>query len=76
MMVLKRTTEKTRWDRERGMRKLERHIEWTTQVGNWTTTKGMDWNQRTDRMNEDRKLIVWRENKPTGRRCVGRPKKR
>ena len=74
MRVLRKITNNTIRDMIRNENIRERcKVE---NISQWTRKRKMEWNQHIDRMDEKRLVKIARDEKPVGRRSVGRPRKR
>ncbi|XP_044745133.1 uncharacterized protein LOC123306997 [Coccinella septempunctata] len=74
MRVLRRITGKTLRDRERS-ENIRRECK-TENINEWVRGRKVEWNRHIGRMTEDRLVRIARDKSPSGRRSVGRPRKR
>ncbi|XP_044749727.1 uncharacterized protein LOC123310328 [Coccinella septempunctata] len=74
MRVLRRITGKTMRDRERS-ENIRRECK-TKNINESVKGRKMEWNRHIGRMTEDRLVRIARDMSPSGRRSVGRPRKR
>lgn len=74
MRVLRKIANKTLRDRERN-----EHIRLICKiepVSEWVLSRRREWDAHVDRMRDDRIVKIVRDNRPAGRRAVGRPRTR
>lgn len=74
MKTLRKIAGKTLWDRETN--ENIRRICGVENINTWVKSRKQEWNLHIDRMTEQRIVKIARDKSPTGRRGIGRPRKR
>lgn len=74
MKIVRKINDKTLVDQQRSA-DLRRKAG-VTAINEWVADRRQKWNEHIDRMSESRMVRIARDNSPTGRRSVGRPRKR
>ena len=74
MKILRRISGKTLMDRK--MNKNMKQMCKTKSINDWVLKRKQEWNQRKNRMGEDRLVRIARDKSPNGRQSTGRPRKR